>query len=130
MSRILQTKKRLIKQFIKDNGRTPTEYELNKLLRDIEEWAPETQPMVPEEEALSYPAFIAQALTSLTNDRINISELTANLHLRAQRIQKTLLSETKALVQQSENILTRYKNNDFKIYLKALKKPIKILMNI
>ena len=114
MSRILQTKKRLIKQFIKDNGRTPTEYELNKLLRDIEEWAPETQPMVPEEEALSYPAFIAQALTSLTNDRINISELTANLHLRAQRIQKTLLSETKALVQQSENILTRYKNNDFK----------------
>ena len=79
MFRLHQIKEKIIKNFLLENGRIPTDIELAKILKNMQMYAPTTVPMVPEKDALSNSAFIKTTLQDLVVDRDDINKLTEEL---------------------------------------------------
>ena len=114
MFRLQQLTKKVIKDFLKKEGRLPSELETQNLLDTLEVYGPSTAPMVPEKEAKSNAIFIRDTLKALVHDRDDISKLTEELTEKVRRIQSSTIDESKDIIARASNILTKYKDNDFK----------------
>ena len=114
MFRLHQIKEKIIKNFLLENGRIPTDIELEKILKNMQMYAPTTVPMVPEKDALSNSDFIKTTLQDLVVDRDDINKLTEELNEKADRIQKSTIDESNMIIDRASSILTKYKDNDFK----------------
>ena len=114
MFRLHQIKEKIIKNFLLENGRIPTDIELAEILKNMQMYAPTTVPMVPEKDALSNSDFIKTTLQDLVVDRDDINKLTEELNEKADRIQKSTMDESNIIIDRASSILTKYKDNDFK----------------
>tara|TARA_B100001250_G_C19814646_1_gene797659 strand:+ start:1816 stop:5481 length:3666 start_codon:yes stop_codon:yes gene_type:complete len=113
MDRAIQMRNEILSRFFKENGRMPTKKELKKLIDRKPVFSPLTEPMVPEEYAVSIADYTRQDLIDLIKDRNLIDQLLVDLDNKITRVESVSNKETEELLKKSEDFFTNTTENNY-----------------
>tara|TARA_B100000131_G_C18124445_1_gene614171 strand:- start:377 stop:4021 length:3645 start_codon:yes stop_codon:yes gene_type:complete len=117
MDRAAQIRNEILSKFFKDNSRMPSDKELKDLLDNKPVYSPLTEPMVPEEYALSKAEYTSEDLKTLIKDRNLIDQLLTDLDERIGRVEAVSNKETERLLKKAENFFTDTTENNYETIL-------------